>query len=113
MGRAAHAPAPPVNVWLHAKALGSLAAGRSAEYGTPEGLPSGLTGQPDFWTLNTFRERYKRNIPSELMPQVHHVISLLKRWLMGTLQGAVSLEHLDYYLDESTFRFNRRRSAIN
>jgi hypothetical protein len=38
------------------------------------------------------------------------VVSLLKRWLMGTHQGAVSLEHLDYYLDEFTFRFNRRKS---
>jgi hypothetical protein len=38
------------------------------------------------------------------------VISLLKRWLLGTHQGAVSHEHLDYYLDEFTFRFNRRTS---
>ena len=45
-----------------------------------------------------------------LMPRVHRVISLLKRWLMGTHQGAVSHKHLDYYLDEFTFRFNRRRS---
>ena len=36
--------------------------------------------------------------------------SLLKRWLLGTHQGAVSREHLDYYLDEFTFRFNRRTS---
>lgn len=36
--------------------------------------------------------------------------SLLKRWLMGTHQEAVSHKHLDYYLDEFTFRFNRRRS---
>ena len=38
------------------------------------------------------------------------VAALLKRWLIGTHQGAVSREHLDYYLDEYTFRFNRRRS---
>jgi hypothetical protein len=44
------------------------------------------------------------------MPRVHLVISLLKRWLIGTHQGAVSHKHLDYYLDEFTFRFNRRRS---
>lgn len=48
---------------------------------------------------------------SELMPRVHRVASLLKRWLMGTHQGAVAPQHLDYYLDEFTFRFNRRRSA--
>jgi ribosomal protein L37AE/L43A len=38
------------------------------------------------------------------------MISLLKRWLIGTHQGAISHKHLDYYLDEFTFRFNRRRS---
>jgi len=46
--------------------------------------------------------------PSTLLPRVHRVVSLLKRWVMGTHHGAVSLEHLDYYLDEFTFRFNRR-----
>ena len=44
------------------------------------------------------------------MPRVHRVMSLLKRWLLGTHQGAVSHKHLDYYLDEFTFRFNRRKS---
>jgi transposase-like protein len=46
----------------------------------------------------------------ELLPRVHLVASLLKRWLLGTHQGAVTAAHLDYYLDEFTFRFNRRRS---
>jgi transposase-like protein len=45
-----------------------------------------------------------------LLPRVHIVASLLKRWLLGTHQGAVSPKHLDYYLDEFTFRFNRRKS---
>ena len=57
----------------------------------------------------TFLKR-KKKTPSELMPRVHRVISLLKRWLIGTHQGAVSHKHLDSYLDEFTFRFNRRRS---
>ena len=52
----------------------------------------------------------RKEKPSELLPRVHLVISLLKRWLMGTHQGAVSHKHLDYYLDEFTFRFNRRKS---
>jgi transposase-like protein len=52
----------------------------------------------------------KKKAPSALMPRVHLVISLLKRWLMGTHQGAVSHKHLGYYLDEFTSRFNRRRS---
>jgi hypothetical protein len=46
----------------------------------------------------------------EVMPKVHLVISLLKRWLGGTLQGGVQVVQLDYYLDEFTFRFNRRKS---
>ena len=45
-----------------------------------------------------------------VLPRVHRVASLLKRWLLGTHQGAVSREHLDSYLDEFTFRFNRRTS---
>ncbi len=44
------------------------------------------------------------------MPKVHRVSSLLKRWLLGTHQGAVAHGQLDYYLDEFTFRFNRRHS---
>lgn len=57
----------------------------------------------------TFLQGQKKS-PSELMPRVHLVASLLKRWLLGTHQGAVSPDHLDYYLDEFTFRFNRRKS---
>ena len=45
------------------------------------------------------------------LPGVHMVASLLKRWLTGTLHYAVSQEHLAYYLDEYTFRFNRRSST--
>lgn len=54
--------------------------------------------------------RGRKESASELLPRVHRVVSLLKRWLMGTHQGAVSHKHLDYYLDEFTFRFNRRTS---
>ena len=49
-------------------------------------------------------------VPSHDLKIAHLVISLMKRWLAGTLQGAVSHQHLDYYLDEFTFRFNRRRA---
>jgi transposase-like protein len=45
-----------------------------------------------------------------VMPKVHLVAALLKRWLLGTFHGGVSREHLPYYLDEFTFRFNRRTS---
>lgn len=44
------------------------------------------------------------------LDHVHLVISLLKRWLMGTHQGAVRPTHLQAYLDEFAFRFNRRLS---
>ncbi len=44
------------------------------------------------------------------MPRVHRVASLLDRWWLGTHQGAIRPKHLDYYLDEFTFRFNRRLS---
>ena len=47
----------------------------------------------------------------KLLPHVHLVISLLKRWIIGTLQGSISNQHMSYYLDEYTFRFNRRESA--
>ena len=44
------------------------------------------------------------------MPRVHRVASLLKRWLLGTHQGGISVRQLDFYLDEFVFRFNRRHS---
>jgi transposase-like protein len=47
---------------------------------------------------------------TELLPRVHQVAALLKRWLLGTHQGAIAPTQLDYYLDEFTFRFNRRNS---
>ena len=54
--------------------------------------------------------RNRRKEASKLMPRVHRVVSLLKRWLLGTHQGGVAYYYLPYYLDEFTFRFNRRRS---
>jgi transposase-like protein len=47
---------------------------------------------------------------AKLLPRVHRIASLLKRWLLGTHQGAVAPWQLPYYLDEFTFRFNRRTS---
>ena len=44
------------------------------------------------------------------MPGVHRVASLVKRWILGTHHGSVQPEHLDAYLDEFVFRFNRRTS---
>ena len=46
------------------------------------------------------------------LPGVHRVASLLKRWLLGTHQGAVEADHLQAYLNEFAFRFNRRKSEF-
>lgn len=61
--------------------------------------------------------RHKKTVLSDTgdpahvsMPGVHRITALLKRWLLSTHQGSVSGKHLDYYLDEYTFRFNRRSS---
>lgn len=50
------------------------------------------------------------DLGDNLLPLVNRVAALLKRWLLGTHQGAVEHSHLAYYLDEYTFRFNRRTS---
>jgi transposase-like protein len=53
----------------------------------------------------------KKSSNELILPHVHLLISLLKRWLLGTHQGAVSDKHMQAYLEEYTFRFNRRNSA--
>jgi len=50
-------------------------------------------------------------VGANLLPRANRVAALLQRWLLGTHQGAVAAAHLDYYLDEFTFRFNRRTSG--
>lgn len=54
--------------------------------------------------------RPSAEVGENMLPLAHRVASLLKRWLAGTHQGAVRASHIDYYLDEFTFRFNRRTS---
>jgi len=73
-----------------------------------DGLPAymGLSG----YTHDRRVQRHQVD-GERLLPRVHRVVSLLKRWLLGTHQGAIGHDHLDYYLDEFTFRFNRRKSA--
>lgn len=55
--------------------------------------------------------RVSETVGENALPLVNRVTTLLKRWLLGTHQGAVRPSYLDYYLDEFTFRFNRRRSS--
>jgi transposase-like protein len=47
----------------------------------------------------------------ELLPHVHPVDSLVKRWINGTHQSKISAKHLEYYPDEFAFRFNRKMSS--
>jgi transposase-like protein len=54
--------------------------------------------------------RLRGDDPHALLPNVHRVASLAKRWLLGTHQGSVDDAHLQSYLDEFVFRFNRRSS---
>lgn len=85
-----------------------------------EVIEPGSTVQTD--GLQAYRElsgyvhdrRVQRHQPEDaahLLPRAHRVISLLKRWLLGTHQGAIGADYLQDYLDEFTFRFNRRTSA--
>jgi transposase-like protein len=73
----------------------------------------GWSGYNQLESLGYIHEivRKDSDIGDNLLPHCHRVAALLKRWLLGTHQGAVSHEHLDYYLDEFTFRFNRRTSS--
>ncbi len=72
----------------------------------------GWKGYNHLESIGFIHEVIRQNpvIGDDLLPNCHRVISLLKRWLLGTHQGAASHEHLEYYLDEFTFRFNRRKS---
>jgi transposase-like protein len=65
-------------------------------------------GYVDLPKLGYIREIQKIN--GEILPRCHRAASLLKRWILGTLQGTIDPEHLQDYLDEFTFRFNRRKS---
>jgi len=54
--------------------------------------------------------RKTADVGENLLPLANRIASLLKRWLQGTHQGAPLPTHLDHYLDEFVFRFNRRTS---
>lgn len=97
--------------------LGILSNG-SADSLTPfveERVDGGSTIRTDDWPGYTTRlvsVGYWHVVVNTIELKLAHLVaSLLKRWLLGTHQGAVSPEHLTYYLDEYTFRFNRRTST--
>jgi len=95
------------------------AAGESLEPAIWEMVEPGSTVRTDGWggynglTELGYQHRVIQkdaHLGDNLLPLVNLVASLLKRWLLGTHQGGVQHSHLDYYLDEYTFRFNRRTS---
>lgn len=95
------------------------ASGESLMRFIQDNVEIGSTIRTDGWKgyNGLWEQGYKHDIQKEtgevgeeMLPLVHRIASLMKRWLMGTYQGAVREHHLDYYLDEYTFRFNRRTS---
>ena len=54
--------------------------------------------------------RTRGNDPTKLLPAVHRIASLTKRWILGTHQGSIGQAHMASYLNEFVFRFNRRTS---
>lgn len=95
------------------------ASGPSLEGAVIESVEPNSTIQTDGWEsyaglseLGYVHEiiREETVVGKNVLPKVNRVASLLKRWLLGTYQGGIHLSHLNYYLDEFTFRFNRRTS---
>lgn len=85
-----------------------------------EAVVTGATVRTDGWKgyngLTNGGYKHEVTVENEaeladiVLPKCHLVISLLKRWILGTLQGNVGKHHLQDYLNEFTFRFNRRDS---
>lgn len=76
-------------------------------------VTDGCSGYQGIDTLGYVHEPHSQRAASaagELLPGVHRVASLAKRWYLGTHQGRFDDAHLQSYLDEFSFRFNRRRS---
>ena len=95
------------------------ASAKSLEQAVQAAVELGSTVRTDgWWGYSRLGERgYCHEIVREeaevgqnLLPRVNRVVALLKRWLLGIHQGAIQPAYLDYYLDEFTFRFNRRAS---
>jgi transposase-like protein len=96
------------------------ASGKSLERAVQQTVEPGSIVRTDGWdgysqlsSLGYIHEIVRKDgiVGKNLLPKCNIVASLLKRWLLGIHQGAVHISHIDYYLDEFTFRFNRRTSA--
>lgn len=70
----------------------------------------GYTGISKKGYQHIIEDKTKMLDDQEILPNVHRIASLLKRWLLGTHQNFIGEQYLSYYLDEYTFRYNRRKS---
>lgn len=70
----------------------------------------GYTGISKSGYQHEIEDKTKLLDGEEILPNVHRIASLLKRWLLGTHQNYIGEGYLSYYLDEYTFRYNRRKS---
>jgi transposase-like protein len=96
------------------------ASGKTLAKAVTELVTNGSTVRTDGWSGYGIlkKQGYKhvviphveQTLGEDPTPLVHRIASLLKRWLLGTHQGSQQFSHLHYYLDEFTFRFNRRNS---
>ena len=93
------------------------AGAKALEFFIRENIKGGSVIETDgwrgYWGLSKLRYKHRRVDGEsvgieEVMPRINRVASLLKRWLWGTHHGRVDKVGLDSYLDEFTFRFNRR-----
>lgn len=71
---------------------------------------TGYSGLSKAGYIHTVVGKNVDELAEDILPKCHLVVSLLKRWILGTLQGNVGADHLQDYLNEFTFRFNRRSS---
>ena len=91
--------------------------GEFVEENVEPGSTTRTDGWPGYGQLKALGYKHRATVrhepknASKNLPAVHRVIALVKRWLLGVHQGAVRPHHLQEYLDEYTFRFNRRRSS--
>lgn len=99
--RIANASAPNLNAFISS----TITAGSTIR-------TDGWSGYAQVATQGYVHETSRSNaaVGDDELALCHRVAALFKRWLLGPYQGAVRPEHLDYYLDEYTFRFNRRTS---
>jgi len=96
------------------------ASGRSLQRAVADNIAAGSTVITDGWngynwmSASSYSRERANDIDEEVsdcvLPKCHLVVSLFKRWMRGTLQGNIGRDHLEDYLNEFVFRFNRRNS---